>query len=220
MAFKSLLSTASVCVLTLGMASTSNASILTFDGISDFFIPEDYGDNITSTLDGVTGYEYGMGNGFTPNITVEYAPDTGGFSLWPTNYAELVNALGHGSFDVPGEIILTPDPGYQVTLNSFDIAGWVNVDYQTQFAIYDDNGSLASPNLFSADLLVPGANSINPLAGSITATGSLHIFVSNIGSTGIDNINFDQTVIPVPAAVWLFGSGLLGLIGVARRKKS
>lgn len=40
------------------------------------------------------------------------------------------------------------------------------------------------------------------------------------------NFNFDfvtMTVappeIPVPAAVWLFGSGLLGLIGVARRKK-
>jgi len=26
------------------------------------------------------------------------------------------------------------------------------------------------------------------------------------------------TTVPVPAAVWLFGSGLLGLIGVARRK--
>ena len=26
--------------------------------------------------------------------------------------------------------------------------------------------------------------------------------------------------IPVPAAVWLFGSGLLGLIGIARRKKA
>ena len=25
--------------------------------------------------------------------------------------------------------------------------------------------------------------------------------------------------VPVPAAVWLFGSGLLGLIGIARRKK-
>ncbi|MGB5398541.1 MAG: VPLPA-CTERM sorting domain-containing protein [Gammaproteobacteria bacterium] len=24
---------------------------------------------------------------------------------------------------------------------------------------------------------------------------------------------------PVPAAVWLFGSGLIGLIGIARRKK-
>ena len=27
-------------------------------------------------------------------------------------------------------------------------------------------------------------------------------------------------VVPVPAAVWLFGSGLLGLIGIARRKKA
>jgi len=27
-------------------------------------------------------------------------------------------------------------------------------------------------------------------------------------------------VVPVPAAAWLFGSGLLGLIGIARRKKS
>jgi len=43
------------------------------------------------------------------------------------------------------------------------------------------------------------------------------------------NINFDDTTnlkalgempspVPVPAAVWLFGSGLLGLIGVTRRK--
>jgi hypothetical protein len=26
------------------------------------------------------------------------------------------------------------------------------------------------------------------------------------------------TTVPVPAAVWLFGSGLLGLVGMARRK--
>jgi len=30
----------------------------------------------------------------------------------------------------------------------------------------------------------------------------------------------DVSAVPVPVAVWLFGSGLLGLIGVARRKKS
>ena len=42
------------------------------------------------------------------------------------------------------------------------------------------------------------------------------------------NANFDitdltitsVTPVPVPAAVWLFGSGLLGLVGVARRKKA
>ena len=32
--------------------------------------------------------------------------------------------------------------------------------------------------------------------------------------------NFDVTPVPVPAALWLFGSGLLGLAGVARRKSA
>jgi hypothetical protein len=30
----------------------------------------------------------------------------------------------------------------------------------------------------------------------------------------------EWAVVPVPAAVWLFGSGLIGLIGIARRKKT
>jgi hypothetical protein len=41
--------------------------------------------------------------------------------------------------------------------------------------------------------------------------------------TGVyyDNLGFAEvSAVPVPAAVWLFGSGLLGLVGVARRKKS
>jgi hypothetical protein len=33
-------------------------------------------------------------------------------------------------------------------------------------------------------------------------------------------VDIVTTVIPVPAAAWLFGSGLLGLIGIARAKKS
>ncbi|PCJ83805.1 MAG: hypothetical protein COA54_14955 [Thiotrichaceae bacterium] len=30
----------------------------------------------------------------------------------------------------------------------------------------------------------------------------------------------DVSAVPVPAAAWLFGSGLLGLVGVARRKSA
>ena len=37
------------------------------------------------------------------------------------------------------------------------------------------------------------------------------------GATGAIGVT---TVVPVPAAVWLFGSGLIGLAGVARRKKA
>ncbi len=38
----------------------------------------------------------------------------------------------------------------------------------------------------------------------------------------IDNVSIvtEVSAVPVPAAVWLFGSGLLGLVGVARRKKA
>lgn len=32
--------------------------------------------------------------------------------------------------------------------------------------------------------------------------------------------NYSVAAVPVPAAVWLFGSGLIGLVGVARRKQS
>jgi hypothetical protein len=32
------------------------------------------------------------------------------------------------------------------------------------------------------------------------------------------NISVASTAVPVPAAVWLFGSGLIGLVGISRRK--
>jgi len=36
----------------------------------------------------------------------------------------------------------------------------------------------------------------------------------------VTNADFDNMAVPVPAAVWLFGSGLLGLVGIARRRKA
>ncbi len=48
-------------------------------------------------------------------------------------------------------------------------------------------------------------------SGQITAWGNT--------SNGIRSFLLTPVVVPVPAAVWLFGSGIVGLIGVARRKK-
>jgi hypothetical protein len=36
----------------------------------------------------------------------------------------------------------------------------------------------------------------------------------------IDTVAMDVQVVPVPAAVWLFASGFLGLVGISRRKNS
>jgi len=35
----------------------------------------------------------------------------------------------------------------------------------------------------------------------------------------VTSVHVDSVVVPIPAAVWLFGSGLLGLIGLSRHKK-
>jgi hypothetical protein len=43
---------------------------------------------------------------------------------------------------------------------------------------------------------------------------------TNYDGSGVFYDNLNVSTIPVPAAVWLFGSGLLGLVGVARRRKS
>jgi len=71
------------------------------------------------------------------------------------------------------------------------------------------NGGLLS-------LLIDGGMVGETLQIGFTSTAS------NFDASGVfyDNINVGAPAVPVPAAVWLFGSGLLGLVGVARRKKS
>ena len=43
---------------------------------------------------------------------------------------------------------------------------------------------------------------------------------ANFDAQELTITSYTPSAIPVPAAVWLFGSGLLGLVGVARRKKA
>lgn len=54
------------------------------------------------------------------------------------------------------------------------------------------------------------------LAAQHTTSGDWH----TPGNKSLSHITFyNSGVVPVPAAVWLFGSGLLGLVGVARRRR-
>lgn len=66
-----------------------------------------------------------------------------------------------------------------------------------------------------------GTNIPNPL---LPLSNSFFIYLESVnGATQAAGIglpgSLTVTPVPVPAAVWLFGSGLLGLVGVARRKK-
>lgn len=77
----------------------------------------------------------------------------------------------------------------------------------------------------------PGGGATGPCMG-FNPSGTLPLIADSIGGSPMIagpfegfNANFDITAmhldsvaIPVPAAVWLFGSGLLGVVGIARRK--
>jgi hypothetical protein len=73
----------------------------------------------------------------------------------------------------------------------------------------------------------------NPMADGPFAGMNANFDVMTLTATGFDSsgsidpfCDFDPSgnlcapPVPVPAAVWLFGSGLLGLVGVARRRKT
>jgi len=66
--------------------------------------------------------------------------------------------------------------------------------------------------------------SLNGFVGFQDALGLTSVTFFNLGyGGGSYNYGFDNVttgIVPIPAAVWLFGSGLLGLIGIARRKKA
>ena len=52
-------------------------------------------------------------------------------------------------------------------------------------------------------------------------TAGPYLSVARFQQTGADQEGSDWVgAVPVPAAVWLFGSGLLGLVGIARRRRS
>ena len=74
------------------------------------------------------------------------------------------------------------------------------------------------------------SDSTAPITGHLTGFGDANVFDTQ--TNGVDvalqstaDFTYSMTFalaapVPVPAAVWLFGSGLLGLVGIARRKKA
>ncbi len=80
---------------------------------------------------------------------------------------------------------------------------FLDINYVTSDAGYTANsttGNYSSMTLWGAD----GSYDVNS-----------GIFDVNTTSMGVDLV---VTFVPVPAAIWLFGSGLIGLITIARRR--
>lgn len=115
---------------------------------------------------------------------------------------------------------------YQASVWSFDPSnGPQPTDISPEFIGYEtDTGSS-----WNSAVTIGLAQATDPalvftFAYDPTTDGDLRIFAQG-GSGALDSRRarfnaLELTAIPIPAAFWLFSSGLLGLVGMARRKKA
>ncbi len=88
-----------------------------------------------------------------------------------------------------------------LSATDFDTNPWVGYSGISPTGNNPDFGSTGAPIQF-------GFMFGNRIIGNGTLTNTL----------GLDNFSVSVATVPIPATAWLFGSGLLGLIGIARKK--
>lgn len=160
-----------------------------------------------------------VGSGYTTVMQIVLNPDTGGGLAAVSDVTLSAYQLGSGDYGTPaftfgpgpsggGTLGGAPSPVFSVlgTSARFTFTGGIS-EGATSAAFY-----FTHPYL---DLSATGT-SLFPLGDAVTFSATTTV-ASSVNST----LHL-TTPVPVPAAVWLFGSGLLGLGGAAvrRRKQS
>lgn len=179
------------------------------------------GDNIFSNPDSFIASSANGGSTQTTGIGTVFVSAKDGFNL------ETINILERGSYRMSG-------PGSSVDMDaSLDI-------FNSDSPLFDFNSATLS---VTGDLTIQDGNIHNWTASTsfnlssvgwsntndigLTLTNILTASTVNSGETatieknlaGTQLISITTSPIPLPAAIWLFGAGLLGLIGFIRHKK-
>ncbi len=218
--------------LAAGAASSGNATVLTFDIdpiANNDAIPDAYGDRVTnsSAASGAFTFGYLEGVGFTPNVTVEYTTDTTvPVQWWDTGYGDLVN-IAWSNQHIGATIILTPDAGFEVVLNSFDLGGWMGDQHDNLTELFVRVDGSPVIDYLDNPITVLGGSAHSSFTPGIASSDPVSISWASPWFVGIDNIDFHQRAsgdspqtpqVPEPATLALFGVGLAGLGWVRRRR--
>ena len=191
--------------------------------------PYVFGDATTTNL--ISGYQGSGGAGVSGTECDATSPMCFQFFSSSVNTYTAASNIGDSSTPagtITGGPVTTGDiTGNVMTLDvSSWFANWNGTDFSQGYTEAGDAVTASTDWTNSADFIGQGL----PQGGSASCTGTTCTF-NNLrweayisggafdGKTGFWSLDGTATVVPVPAAVWLFGSGLLGLVGIARRRK-
>jgi hypothetical protein len=149
------------------------------------------------------GFFGAISGGFATSDTIDQAT-VAGYGALPAS-----NGMNKNKFPVG------PVPMATTTLDT-QLISTASAACAADVANGDANGNCLGLNPSSELGVIAGDDGIG---GSPMISIPFAGFNANFDITAI-HINAVTSEVPVPAAVWLFGSGLIGLIGVAKRKRA
>ena len=170
--------------------------------------------NVTTASDGAGGVNFSV-NSF--NMDTYIGTAGGFFGTWADDTSAMT-----GSVDASGNISF--DPTGRMGIAQFFVGSLGAQPWNTGSTFTSGNQVNAVANLTGSALANDGsativsASSVGAAWGFFVGTPYTEIFSLDFSNATI--VEGGPAAVPVPAAVWLFGSGLVGLAGVARRRKA
>lgn len=148
---------------------------------------------------------YAIGSGLFFGFTSTFFIDSSGTGTLTDNG----DGTGEWGIDVPLFVDWGPNLGMSLGVISLSTASTVDYwIYGGAGASTPETASGSALDYHTGDAFLVG----QALFSSDTPFTGLRITMGLAGN--------DPAVVPIPAAVWLFGSGLLGLVGIARRRRA
>lgn len=235
----------SACLFTLGFITTANAATISWSGATDTTSASDISTvgslvkafnsgGASTTVNGVTFSTFGTSGDDIYNSfdTVFSPPGTNNVFDDLADLGALDLLLSTANF------LGTPNGTHTIALDGLT----AGINYELQLFFTDQRGSItslpagcvgcndrevtftsgANSVTLEAD---PGNDSAAPYGqftlGFFTADAASQTFtISGVEVQQVNAWQLRTSAIPVPAAVWLFSSGLVGLISIAKRKQA
>ena len=148
-----------------------------------------------------------------------------------------------GGFSINGSTPITTGGAVFFEGTQLNYTGlWIDLGAATSFSrtVYwiDPNAPTIVDHIFQWTITPSGASGLATISGFFTSKPGITLpggvppsdIILEAGDGSHNPFDFfaaflsgeviTDSPVPIPAAIWLFGSGLIGLIGIARRKKS
>jgi hypothetical protein len=138
------------------------------------------------------------------------------FSFLPNSAGSSLTCATAGT-GCSGTGLVASHAGTTLTIDLSSWGGWYK-PFNFQFPLFPDTAATVTASALGAGSLNADQFYYTMDWSHLITAAENGFFAGNIADWHVEGIGTIAAV-PVPAAVWLFGSGLVGLVGIARRKQ-